>query len=157
MSSSRTEGSGCVSRRNREPAIPQARDPKRRISQRQRLGRIALNLASRSTFRAARLLRIASFFFSRYSSVSYPKLRIREIAPRRNVAQCCGTREALTAGRGKRESRRDAAAGRGRIKTDDAQTLQTGSTLKRLRIPRKLRRLIPDIIVHHRKIEQNLL
>jgi len=57
--------------RSREPAIPQARDPKRRISQRQRLGRIALNLASRSTFRAARLLRIASFFFSRYSSVSY--------------------------------------------------------------------------------------
>jgi hypothetical protein len=52
--------------------------------------------------------------FATYAGIGgFPKPRTRQIAHGRSVAQPCGTRAALTAGRGKRESRRDAAVRRG--------------------------------------------
>jgi hypothetical protein len=46
----------------------------------------------------------------------YPKRRTHQIALAKSAAQPCGTRAALTAGRGKHGSRLDAATGRERVR-----------------------------------------
>ena len=58
----------------------------------------------------------------------YPKRRTHQIALAKSAAQRSGTKAALTAGFGRRESRWGAAAGRRQAKTDDARTLQAGFT-----------------------------
>src|SRR5579863_4384460 len=56
--------------------------------------------------------------FATYAGIGgYRRQRTRQIVHGRSVAQPCGTRAAWTAGLVRRESRRDAAAGRGQMRT----------------------------------------
>jgi len=82
-----------------------------------------ISLADRRIMAAWHGRECGSPFATRTGIDGYPKLGTRGIAPRRNSDLCCGTREALTAERGRRGSRRDALFARGAPNIDKPRAL----------------------------------